>query len=92
MVQTLLDDVLDINEKNQQGYYGPTSGYYGKVEQQGRLSLHLHMLLWIKGNLNPEDMRKRLLDEDSVWHKNVLGWLEHCHMGWSQICLLVGGP
>ena len=81
IVQTFIEDVLSINNQNQQGYYGPTSGYYGTVEQQGRLTLHMHMLLWIKGNLNPEDMRKRILDEDSVWRKKVLDWLEHCHVG-----------
>ena len=81
MVQTFLEDVLGINKKNQQGFYGPTSGYYGTVEQQGRLTLHLHLLLWIKGCLNPEDMRKKILGEDSTWRKKVLDWLERCHMG-----------
>jgi Helitron helicase-like domain at N-terminus len=81
MVQTFLEEVLGINKEDQQGFYGPTSGYYGTVEQQGRLTLHLHMLLWIKGNLNLEDMRKRILDEDSIWCKKVLGWLECCHVG-----------
>jgi helitron helicase-like protein len=81
MVQTFLEEVLCINKENQQGFYGPTSGYYGTVEQQGRLTLHLHMLLWIKGNLNPEDMRKKILDGDSVWRKKVIDWLERCHVG-----------
>ena len=81
MVQTFLEEVLRVNKENQQGFYGPTSGYYGTVEQQGRLTLHMHMLLWIKGNLNPEDMRKKILDGDSVWRKKVLDWLERCHVG-----------
>ena len=81
IVQTFLEDVLGINNENQQGYYGPTSGYYATVEQQGRLSLHLHMLLWIRGCLNPEDMRKRILSESSAWRKKVLDWLERCHVG-----------
>ena len=25
------------------GLYGKTEGYYGTVEQQGRLTLHLHL-------------------------------------------------
>jgi hypothetical protein len=81
MVQTFLEEVLGINKKDQQGYYGPTSGYYAMAEQQGRLALHLHMLLYIRGNVNPEDMRKKILDEDSVWRKKVLDWLERCHVG-----------
>ena len=70
-----------VNKENQPGFYGPTSRYYGTVEQQGRLALHLHMLLWIKGNLNLEDMRMRILNEDSVWRTKVLNWLERCHVG-----------
>jgi hypothetical protein len=27
------------------GLYGNTAGYYGTVEQQGQLTLHLHMIL-----------------------------------------------
>ena len=81
MVQTFLEDVLRVNKENEQGFYGPASGYYGTVEQQGRLALHLHMLLWIKGNLNPEDMRAKILDGDSVWRTKVIDWLERCHVG-----------
>ena len=82
MVQAFIEEVLRVNkEDHQPGFYGPTSGYYGTVEQQGRLALHLHMLLWIRGNLNPEDMRKRILNEDSVWRTKVLDWLERCHVG-----------
>ena len=38
------------------GFYGKTEAYYGTVEQQGRLTLHLHMLLWIKNALPPQDI------------------------------------
>ena len=76
-------------KKNQQGYYGLTSGYYGTVEKQGRLTLHLHMLLWIKGNLNPEDMRKRILAEDFIWHKKMLDWLEHNNIAMWKTLLMV---
>ena len=37
--------------------YGDTAGYYGTVEQQGHLTLHLHMLLWIKNSLTPQEIR-----------------------------------
>ena len=81
MVQTFVEDVLGVDKLDQSGFYGPTSGYYGTVEQQGRLTLHLHMLLWIKGNLNPEDMRAKILSESSVWRQKVIDWLERCHVG-----------
>jgi len=83
MVQTFLSDVLgiDSNDHDLEGFYGPTSGYYGTVEQQGRLTLHMHMLLWIAGNLNPEDLRAKILSESSVWHQSLISWLERCHRG-----------
>ena len=81
MVQTFLTDVLGAQGGNREGFYGPTSGYYGTVEQQGRLTLHMHMLLWISGNLNPEQMREKILSENSEWCKSLLSWLEKCHSG-----------
>ena len=60
-----LSDVLGVwaGSVNREGFYGPTSSYYGTVEQQGRLMLHMHMLLWIAGSLNPEEMRAKILSE-----------------------------
>ena len=80
MVETFITDVLGI-EGGHRGFYGNTSGYYGTVEQQGRLTLHLHMLLWIKGSLNPQDMREKILKSDSTWQKRLIDWLESCHTG-----------
>ena len=80
-----LTDVLGIqawaDANNQEGFYGPTSGYYGTMEQQGHLTLHMHMLPWITGNLNPEEMRTKILSEDSKWRKLLLSQLENCHSG-----------
>ena len=61
MVQSFLEDVLGVNRSDKLGFHGTTSGYYGTVEQQGRLMLHLHMLLWILENLNPEDVREKIM-------------------------------
>ena len=80
MVETFIADVLGVNASHR-GLYGETGGYYGTVEQQGRLTLHLHMLLWIKGNINPQEMRDKILKSNSVWQKKVIDWLESCHTG-----------
>ena len=64
-----------------QGLYGETSGYYGTVEQQGRLTLHLHMLLWIQGSHTPEKIRSKILDPDSDFRLKLVQYLESAHAG-----------
>ena len=68
-------------ESEHHGLYGDTSAYYGTVEQQGRLALHLHMLLWLHGNLNPQEIRKRIMDPESDWQKKMVKYLESTHIG-----------
>lgn len=41
-VQTFISDVLGFNNELMPGLYGDVEAYYGTVEQQGRLTLHLH--------------------------------------------------
>ena len=55
LVETFITDVLGVNSDHR-GLYGDTDAYYRTVEQQGRLTLHLHMLLWILGALSPQEM------------------------------------
>ena len=80
MVEMFISDVLGV-ESPHRGLYGETNAYYGTVEQQGRLTLHLHMLLWLKGGLRPEEIRKRLLDPESDFRKKMISWLESVHTG-----------
>ncbi|EPQ56048.1 hypothetical protein GLOTRDRAFT_105859 [Gloeophyllum trabeum ATCC 11539] len=44
MVKLSIKHVLGVNSDHD-GLYGKTAAYYGTVEQQGRLTLHLHLLL-----------------------------------------------
>lgn len=62
------------------GLFGPTRAYYGTVEAQGRLSLHLHLLVWIHCSLSPQTIRDRVLD-DLEFRQRLLSWLEQCHQG-----------
>ena len=78
MVETFISDVLGVDAKHC-GLYGDTNGYYGTVEQQGRLTLHLHMLIWIKGSLNPQEMREKIMSSSSEWKNELIYWLENCH-------------
>ena len=44
MIHMFIKNVLGVGTEHS-GLYGNTSGYYGTVEQQGHLTLHLHMVL-----------------------------------------------
>ena len=55
MIQAFIKHVLGV-DADHPGIYGDTSSYYGTVEQQSCLTLHLHMLLWIKGALTPQEI------------------------------------
>jgi hypothetical protein len=63
------------------GLYGETDAYYGTVEQQGRLTLHMHMLIWIKSALSPLEIRDRLLNPDGTFQRDLVAYLESCHVG-----------
>lgn len=63
------------------GLYGKTSAYYGTVEQQGRLTLHLHSLLWVKNALTPQEIRDKLMDNDSKFNTELIRYLESAHKG-----------
>ena len=80
MIEMFIRHVLGV-EKDHHGLYGETAGYYGTVEQQGRLMLHLHMLLWIRGSLSPDELRSRILDPDSDFRRKLVEYLENAHAG-----------
>jgi hypothetical protein len=74
MITIFIQSVLGCGQQDA-GLFGPINGYYGTVEQQGRLTLHLHMLLWLDGNLTPQIMCERILDPTLTFSKSWwLGW------------------
>lgn len=87
IVELFIKHVLgvDINYRglygDTSGYYRDTSGYYGTVEQQERLTLHIHMLLWLKHALTPHQIRERLLDHNSNFQKPMVEYLESMRKG-----------
>jgi hypothetical protein len=80
MVKNFIKHVLGFETKHP-GFYGKTEAYYGTVEQQGRLTLHLHMLLWIKNALSPQDIRDKIMDPESDFQKAMVEYLEAVHKG-----------
>ena len=80
MVEMFIKHVLGV-DNDHPGLFGETSGYYGTVEQQGRLTLHLHLLLWIANALSPEEIKRRLMDPDGTFQKKLIEYLESVHVG-----------
>src|ERR1700678_1131295 len=80
MCKNFIKHVLSFGQKHA-GLYGETKAFYGTVEQQGRLTLHLHMLVWIKGALSPQDVRDKILDPDSDFQRLMVQYLESVHQG-----------
>ena len=78
LVDLFIQHVLGIANEGH-GLFGPTGAYYGTVEQQGRLTLHLHLLLWIKGAPSPQIMREKLVNKNSAFHKAIINYLENMH-------------
>ena len=75
IVKAFIKHVLGM-DADHDGLFGKTSGYYGTVEQQGRLTLHLHMLLWIIAALTPQEIRDRLLARDGKFQQELISYLE----------------
>ncbi|KNZ71706.1 hypothetical protein J132_07484, partial [Termitomyces sp. J132] len=61
--------------------YDDTSAYYGTVDQQGRLTLHLHMLLWLCGSLSPDEARHKIMDPESDFQRALVEYLESTFTG-----------
>lgn len=80
MVNLFLKHVLGVNTDHS-GLFGDTVAYYGTVEQQGRLTLHLHLLLWVADMLSPEKIRSRMSDESSPFKTKMIEYLESCMKG-----------
>lgn len=80
VVEMFIKHVLGVDQKHP-GLYGETSAYYGTVEQQGRLTLHLHLLLWIRGSLTPQEIRDRIMDPSSDFQKKIVEYLESLCVG-----------
>jgi len=80
MCEMFIRHVLGVGTDHP-GIYGETGAFYGTVEQQGRLTLHMHLLLYIYGALSPQEIRDRVLDLNSDFQQKLVEYLEGVHIG-----------
>lgn len=70
IVTTIIEVLLKIKKipngriDRGSGIFGYVQGYIGTVEAQGRGSLHLHMLIWLKDAPTSTEMHDKLHSED----------------------------
>ncbi|EMD32490.1 hypothetical protein CERSUDRAFT_21875, partial [Gelatoporia subvermispora B] len=75
-IRTLL--AFDPAQKDAEGgILGVVKSYFGCVEAQGRGSLHCHMVVWVEGGLNPNEMRERIRgDTTAEFQRRLLAFLD----------------
>lgn len=69
---------FDPKQKNLEGgILGVPKAYYGCVEHQGRGTLHCHMMVWLEGGLNPDEIKKRVtVGDDEEFRQRLLAFLD----------------
>jgi hypothetical protein len=58
----------------EKGVLGPIKAYFGTVENQGRGSLHLHILIWLDHDLTPSQLKESVQNEE--FRKGLLSYLD----------------
>ena len=69
-------DIESLEGKSKEGILGLVNGYYGCVEAQGHGMLHCHMLIWLDGALNCEEIQDKALSGDSDLQKRLIEFLD----------------
>ena len=82
IIETVLETILSVRVRTvrrqtetRMGIFGHVNGYFGVVEAQGRGSLHVHMLIWLKHAPNADEMLELLTQES--FREKVATYIEH---------------
>jgi hypothetical protein len=77
-MKSFIKNVLGHNspDGDNEGILGNVNGYYGCVEAQGRGTLHCHMLVWLKGALNCEEIRDKVQSGDVDFQRRLVDFLD----------------
>ncbi|EAU82018.2 ATP-dependent DNA helicase PIF1 [Coprinopsis cinerea okayama7 len=82
IVQAVLETLLGIEvskshpPRRKEGIFGIVQAYVGTVESQGRGTLHLHILIWLKDAPTPSRLRDLLQSED--FRQRVRDYVDAC--------------
>ncbi|KAF4617233.1 hypothetical protein D9613_005788 [Agrocybe pediades] len=78
-MKAFISAVLGVdNDKlaNSGGILGRVKSYYGCVEAQGRGTLHCHMVIWLENSLNVNEIRDRVVANDTDFQDRLIAFLD----------------
>ena len=80
IIRTMLETLFGITSSNrsnesQMGVFGVVNGYFGVIKAQGRGSLHVHMLVWLKNAPNSDEMLELLTQ--SQFRDKIATYIDH---------------
>jgi hypothetical protein len=79
-MQAFISAILGYDRKQRDltgGILGVVKAYYSCVEAQGRGTLHCHMLMWVEGGLNPNEIKDCVLHEqDKDFGERLIAFLD----------------
>ena len=80
-MKAFIHAVLGYNPKKRNtegGILGKVKAYYGCVEAQGRGSLHCHMLVWVEGGLNVDEIKCHIVNkDDNNFQRRLISFLDN---------------
>ncbi|KAG1808507.1 hypothetical protein EV424DRAFT_1270435, partial [Suillus variegatus] len=60
-----------------EGILGNVKAYYGCVESQGRGTLHCHMMVWLEGGHDPNEIKQHIIEaNDTDFRDRLLAFLD----------------
>ncbi|KAG2135283.1 hypothetical protein DEU56DRAFT_871714 [Suillus clintonianus] len=60
------------NGQASEGILGTVKAYFGCVEAQGRGTLHCHLMVWLEGGLDPNEIKARIHDMNDIKFRDRL--------------------
>ncbi|KAG1792668.1 uncharacterized protein HD556DRAFT_1239044 [Suillus plorans] len=79
-MKSFLSAILGYDKVNgvvSEGILGNVKAYYGCVESQGRGTLHCHMMVWLEGGHDPNEIKQRILEaNDTDFRDRLLAFLD----------------
>ena len=73
VIDSFTSDLLGYNQ-SEGGIFGDPSAFYGCIEEQGTGTLHIHMLVWLKGFKTITDLESKL--DDEIFRNDLIYYLE----------------